>query len=172
MTKQGIEEYIKMVKEKIYLDTSIPSAYYDTTKPLRQLITQKWFEKEASRYALNISTLTVAEIDETSDERRRQNIKELIKKYKCSLIEVTDEMLSLSNNYMKCGAIPKSEPEDALHVAIATVSGIEMLASWNFSHIVSINPIRKIQEINIKNKYYPIQIGSLEIFGGAKYGNL
>ena len=82
MTKQGIEEYIKPMKEKIYLDTSVPSAYYDTTKPLRQLITQKWFEKEASRYALNISTLTVAEIDETSDERRRQNIKELIKKYK------------------------------------------------------------------------------------------
>ena len=51
---------------------------------------------------------------------------------------------------MKRGAIPKSEPEDAYHIAIATVNKIELLASWNFSHIVSINPIRKIHEINKK----------------------
>ena len=41
--------------EKIYLDTSIPSAYFDTSKPLRQLITQKWFENNASTYELYIS---------------------------------------------------------------------------------------------------------------------
>ena len=31
-------------KIKLYLDTSVPSAYYDSSKPIRQLITQKWFE--------------------------------------------------------------------------------------------------------------------------------
>lgn len=33
---------------QLYLDTSIPSAYYDTSKPVRQLITQKWFEHDAA----------------------------------------------------------------------------------------------------------------------------
>lgn len=33
-------------KIRLYLDTSIPSAYFETSKPLRQLITQKWFENE------------------------------------------------------------------------------------------------------------------------------
>jgi len=47
-----------------------------------------------------------------------------------------------------------------------------LLASWNFKHIVSINPIRKIHEINSKEKYQIVEIGSLEIYGGAKYGNL
>jgi cytochrome bd-type quinol oxidase subunit 1 len=32
------------MKTKLYLDTSIPSAYFDTSKPVRQLMTQKWFE--------------------------------------------------------------------------------------------------------------------------------
>jgi len=43
-----------MQEEKLtlYLDTSIPSAYYDTSKPVRQLITQKWFEHKASLYEL------------------------------------------------------------------------------------------------------------------------
>ncbi len=60
---------------RLYLDTSVPSAYYDTSKPIRQLITQKWFENE-------------------------------------------------------------------------------------------------IHEINLKNNYEIIEIGSLEIYGGFKYGNL
>lgn len=112
-----------MIKMKLYLDTSIPSAYYDNSKPLRQLITQKWFENEASSYDLYTSVLTIDEID-------------------------------------------------ALHIAIATVNNLEGLASWNFKHIVSINPIRKIHEINKEANYPLIEIGSLELFGGAKYGNL
>ena len=31
---------------KLYLDMSIPSAYYGNSKPIRQLITEKWFENE------------------------------------------------------------------------------------------------------------------------------
>ena len=50
------------MKTKLYLDTSIPSAFYDTSKPVRQLITQKWFENEADSFDLYISTLTIEEI--------------------------------------------------------------------------------------------------------------
>ena len=42
----------------------------------------------------------------------------------------------------------------------------------NCQYIVSVNPIRKVNEINIKNNYPYIQIGSLEIYGGSEYGNL
>jgi len=80
------------------------------------------------------------------------------------------EAIALGEEYIRDGAIPPSEPEDAYHIAIATVNGIETLASWNFKHIVSINPIRKIHEINLKHGYQIVEIGSLELFGGAIYG--
>lgn len=51
-------------KIRLYLDTSVPSAYYDASKPVRQLITQKWFENEASSYELYISVTAIEEIDE------------------------------------------------------------------------------------------------------------
>jgi hypothetical protein len=38
------------MKTKLYLDTSIPSAYFDYNKPVRQLITQKWFENNAKNF--------------------------------------------------------------------------------------------------------------------------
>ena len=62
----------------LYLDTSIPSAYYDTSKPVRQLITQKWFEHKASRYRLYTSVTAIDEIDAFGNLTKRQQIKDLL----------------------------------------------------------------------------------------------
>jgi len=160
------------MKTKLYLDTSIPSAFYDTSKPLRQLITQKWFENEAHFYDINISELTVEEVERLDNIARRDNIKNLILKYNANVLQVSTEIKDLADVYISEGAIPKTEPEDALHIAIATVNKMDGLAPWNFKHIVSINPIRKVHEINKKKNYPLIEIGSLDLFGGEKYGNL
>jgi predicted nucleic acid-binding protein len=159
-------------KIKLYLDTSIPSAYYDTSKPVRQLITQKWFENKASIFDLYISTITIDEIDELQNIEKRSNIKELLVNYEVELLELSDESYNLANEYMNKGAIPFSEPEDANHIAVASVNFLDALASWNFKHIVSVNPIRKIHEINLKHQYPIIEIGSLQLFGGSEYGNI
>jgi hypothetical protein len=102
----------------------------------------------------------------------KQNIGKLITDSNVKIIEVTDEARNLAQEYINKGAIPESEPEDALHIASAVVYNINSLASWNFKHIVSINPIRKIHEINTTHSYLLIEIGYLELFGGYKYGNL
>lgn len=159
-------------KIRLYLDTSVPSAYYDTSKPVRQLITQKWFENEASSYELYISAITIKEIGRINNEVKKRNIGDLILNHNISVLELTDKAKDLADEYMDRGAIPKSEPEDAYHIAIAVLNGLDALASWNFKHIVSINPIRKVHEINRKHNYTAIEIGSLDIFGGAKYGSI
>ena len=156
----------------LYLDTSIPSAYYDTSKPVRQLITQKWFEHKSSLYRLYTSVTAIDEIDEFGNLTKRQQIKDLLLDSQPKILEVSAEAVRLANVYMEKGAIPQSEPEDAYHIAIASVNRLDGLASWNFKHIVSMNPIRKIHEINAKHGYSILEIGSLELFGGAEYGNL
>lgn len=157
---------------KLYLDTSIPSAYFDYSKPVRQLITQKWFENDASLYELYISVITIEEIELLKNINKKNKIKDLILNYNVKVLKISSEAIELANKYINAGAVPKSEPEDAYHIAIATVNNIETLASWNFKHIVSINPIRKIHEVNRKFNYPLIEIGSLELFGGSRYGNL
>ena len=160
------------MKYKLYLDTSIPSAYYDTSKPIRQLITQKWFKNESKYFELFISVITMREINKIKNVTKKENIEKLIINYNMKSLEFNEEANNLAEDYMNNGAIPKTEPEDAYHVAIATINNLEYLASWNFSHIVSVNPIRKIHEINKRKNYEIIEIGSLELFGGYKYGNL
>lgn len=160
------------MKTKIYLDTSIPSAYFDTSKPVRQLITQKWFENDAVNFDLHISTLTIEEIKRIRTPEKLRQVMDLLAGHPVTVLDLAEDSIALGEEYMNQGAIPPSEPEDAYHIAIATIHGIEALASWNFKHIVSINPIRKIHEINLARKYGIIEIGSLELFGGAIYGNL
>jgi len=161
-----------MANVKLYLDTSIPSAFYDTSKPLRQLITQKWFEFDATGYELYTSGITIQEIEKIKTVSKRENIRRLLMDSNVRIVEVTDKARNLAIKYINKGAIPESEPEDALHIAAAVTHSISSLASWNFKHIVSINPIRKIHEINTAHGYLLIEIGSLELFGGYKYGNL
>jgi len=166
---------VKMSEEKkirLYLDTSVPSAYYDTSKPVRQLITQKWFENESLSYNLYISVITIEEIGKIKNDVKKWNISELTVKYNMKILDLSDKAKNLADEYMSRGAIPRSEPQDAYHIAIATINEIDALASWNFKHIVSINPIRKIHEINREYKHVAVEIGSLEIFGGSKYGNI
>jgi predicted nucleic acid-binding protein len=160
------------MKTNLYLDTSIPSAYFDISKPARQIITQKWFELDSEHYNLFVSVITIEEIEQLKNPIKKQSIKELLLNRKANIMELSDKAKNLADEYIKRGAIPKSEPADALHIAIATVNSNEALASWNFKHIVSLSPIRKMHEINRKLHYPILEIGSLEIFGGATYGNL
>ncbi len=76
-------------KISLYLDTSIPSAYHDTSKPMRQLITQKWFENDASTYELHISVITVEEIEKTKNDVKRQSISELTVNHKMKVLELS-----------------------------------------------------------------------------------
>jgi len=160
------------MKTRIYLDTSVPSAFYDTSKPVRQLMTQKWFENDSHDYELVTSIVTINEINEIKNVNKLKNIQDLILDYNVNILELSDKAIELAEEYIRLGAIPKSEKEDAWHIAIATVNQIESLVSWNFKHIVNINPIRKIHQINISHGYLSIDIGSIEIFGGYKYGNI
>jgi hypothetical protein len=45
------------------------------------------------------------------------------------------EARDLATGLLHSGIVPASEPEDALHVAIATVSATRYLVTWNFAHL-------------------------------------
>jgi len=90
-------------KIRLYLDTSVPSAFYDTSKPVRQLITQKWFENDALSYELFISVITVEEIGKINNDSKKQNISELIVKYNMKILDLSDRARELAGEYMSKG---------------------------------------------------------------------
>jgi len=49
---------------------------------------------------------------------------------------------------------------DALHVPLATVSGSDVLVSWNFKHLVNLGRIRLFNAVNLEMGYHSIEIRS------------
>ncbi len=70
----------------------------------------------------------------------------------------TDEIRNLADRYIESGALPKGMRSDALHIAAATVAGVDVLASWNFRHMVNLWRIRQYSEVNRRMGYPPVEI--------------
>jgi hypothetical protein len=55
---------------------------------------------------------------------------------------------------------PETGGDDALHVALATVTRCDKIVSWNFRHIVHSDKIRYYHAVNLMQGYDLIEIFS------------
>ena len=58
-------------------------------------------------------------------------------------LQPSDESEDLAEAYLRAGFIPSKKRDDARHVAIATVAGVEVLVSWNHRHLT--RPLKRLQ---------------------------
>jgi predicted nucleic acid-binding protein len=158
-----------MKKLRVYLDTSIISAYFDAFKPIRQMITQKWFENRSNEFDLYASALVIVEIMATRQLELRNNMMAILEKYQVKIFDLTQEMDQLAQEYRQ--VILKRNVNDTLHIAAATITGLDAIASWNFKHMVNIKTMERIHTINSSHRYGIIEIVSLEQLGGHEYAN-
>ena len=61
------------------------------------------------------------------------------------MLEISEEALTLAQQLLQASAIPQAFPEDALHVAVAAVNGIEYLLTWNYRHLANASMLSKIE---------------------------
>jgi predicted nucleic acid-binding protein len=159
-----------MKKMKIYLDTSIISAYFDYRKPVRQLITQKWFQNDIGNFDTYISSLVVQEINNNKDLLLMEKMFELISEYEFSVLEIDKDSLELAELYRR--EVIKKEVNDSIHIAIAAINSLDAVISWNFKHIVNLKTINTIHSINLLHNYKIVEIMTPENLGGNVYANL
>ncbi len=80
---------------------------------------------------------------------------------------MNDSVRVLAELLLQTKAIPEKRPEDALHIAVAAVNGIEFIVTWNFKHIHNPFMVKKIQS-TIDNAGYvcPTICSPEELLGG------
>jgi hypothetical protein len=79
---------------------------------------------------------------------------------KADIAEVTQEVLVLREAYLSAGVVTPKSTSDATHVALATISGCQMIVSWNFKHIVHFEKFPKYNAVNVLNGYDSINMFS------------
>lgn len=61
--------------------------------------------------------------------------------------------IPLQEAYLRAGVVGRGAVTDALHVALATVSGCRAIVSWNFRHIVHFDKIPLYNGVNLVEGY-------------------
>ena len=88
-------------------------------------------------------------------------INELLLKYPADSferIELSDETMSLAERYIADKVVGRTNLEDCRHIALATINKVDVVASWNFKHIVNLDRIKGYNSVNLKLGYPIIEI--------------
>jgi len=90
-----------------------------------------------------------------------KHVSELLLKYpsdRFERIELTQEIMDLADKYISEKVVGRSSLEDCRHIALATVYRVDVLASWNFKHIVNLDRIKGYNSVNLRMGYPTIEI--------------
>ena len=144
-----------MIK-RIYIDSSVFGGYFDKEFSIDTL---PFFEQILEK---NIIVL-ISEVLEFELLKAPQFVKNLYNSLPKELVEYVElnvEVRDLANKYIEEGVVGKTSKADCQHIALATIYKAEILASWNFKHIVNLDRIRGYNLINLREGYQIIEIKS------------
>ena len=125
------------MKSRVYIETSIPS--YLTARRSRDLIavanqelTQEWWETRRNDFDLVISEIVFREASAGDPNASRDRLAAIAG---IPELNITDEAGQLAQILIDQVPLPEKAQLDALHIAVATVHGIDYLLTWNCTHI-------------------------------------
>ena len=142
-----------MKKLSLYLETSVWNFIFADDAPEKRDITKEFFINiKQGQYEIFISQTVLNEIDR-ADERKRAQLMQLIKEHQPKELNITQEVIDLSKEYILQKIIPEEKVEDAIHVAVATVYEMDALITWNNRHLANLRKMEIINGINLKEGY-------------------
>jgi hypothetical protein len=140
---------------RVYADTCVFGGAFDQEFGT---VTERFFhEVRLGRFSLVISALVRKELQEAPDHVRDMFVGLLPW---ITVEPVSDEALDLQQAYLDAGILTPKWADDALHVAIATVTDCSLIVSWNFQHIVHYQKIPQYNAVNARFGYRPLAVYS------------
>jgi predicted nucleic acid-binding protein len=153
------------MKQRIYIDTSVVGGYFD--EEFKEATIALFERLENNEIIFVVSDLLDLELINAPEK-----VRNLLQKYssdKFERIELNEESANLADNYIAEKVVGKTSIEDCRHIALATINKVDVLASWNFKHIVNLDRIKGYNSVNLKLGYQMIEIRSPKDL--RNYGN-
>ena len=146
------------MKQRIYIDTSVVGGYFD--EEFNEVTIALFKRLENNEVIFVVSDLLDLELLNAP-----KRVKELLFNYPIESferIELTEEAIILADTYITEKVVGKTSIEDCRHIAMATINKVDVLASWNFKHIVNLERIKGYNSVNLRLGYQMIEIRSPE----------
>lgn len=143
------------MSKTVYIETSILG--HLTARPTDNLIlaanikiTQDWWDEYNGSYVLYTSEIVEDEAskgDPIIADRRRNLLDSLV------FLDLTEEAIALAQEFLEQSNLPSKASNDSLHMALATVYGLDYLLTWNCKHMANAQIQRKLSQISVELGY-------------------
>lgn len=135
--------------ETIYVETTVIGhiagrLYSDPVVAARQELTRTWWTFATRRYRLLISEVVWQECQAGDPDAAQERI-DVIEMLE--VLDLNDAVRELARRLIESGAVPATEPRDALHIALAAVHRIQYMVTWNFKHIANASLRARIEAV-------------------------
>lgn len=126
------------MKPKVYIETSIPSYLSawrsrDLIVAANQEITKEWWDSR-EQFDLYISALVIQEAgagDPVAAQKRLEQLDDIPE------LNITEKVERFAEILIQKVPLPEKARIDALHIAVAALSGMDYLLTWNCTHIAN-----------------------------------
>lgn len=147
------------MKAKVYIETTVISYLAarlsrDLIVAAHQQLTTEWWATRRIDFALFTSEFVHREVS-VGDELQARKRLELLADI--PVLASTEDALNLADTLLERGAVPRRYAEDAAHISIATVHGLDYLMTWNCKHIANAQ-LRKVISQICKDAGYELPI--------------
>lgn len=146
-----------MTMMRVYLETTIISYLAalpsrDLVKAARQEIALEWWRSRRDHFDLYVSQTVVAEASEGDSEAVARRLALIAG---IPILDVTDGAVELAAYLMERGPFPRNAADDALHVAVAAVHGVDYLLTWNCRHLANAEIVGTVEALLVEKGFQP-----------------
>ncbi|HSY49857.1 MAG TPA: type II toxin-antitoxin system VapC family toxin [Thermoanaerobaculia bacterium] len=159
------------MKPSVYVETTIISylvgwlSRNDLQVAAHQELTRRWWATRKGEFELFASSIV---IDEAGDGEVALAAERLRFLRDVKLLQVPAEAHVLKSELLRRTQIPAKAENDALHIAVAAVHGMEFLSTWNCKHIANAVTLPLVYEVCRAEGYEPpIVCTPYELMGEA-----
>lgn len=139
-------------KPSAYIETSVVSYYTarrsrDLIVAAHQEITYAWWDGHLHEYSAYVSQMVLEEIrrgDPAAAAGRLAAVSGL------RILQTSSEIEPLAASYLTELRLPQDALYDTLHIALASIHGLDYLVTWNCRHIANAHLRRRLAEINVR----------------------
>lgn len=158
-------------KESVYIETTVVSYLTawlsrDLIRAAHQQITQEWWQHRRNDFELFVSEFVINEAAAGDTEAAEKRLEALAN---IALLDVSSDVEKLAKKLIDDQALPSKAVTDALHIAVASVHGINYLLSWNCKHIANAEMQSAIEKVCEEQGYKCPKICTPEELLGGKY---
>lgn len=142
------------MKQRVYIDTSVVGGCEDVE--FSEWSRKLFGEFERGEKIAVVSELVLSELENAPDAVK--GWLDLLSEDAIEKVYLSDDAKELADAYIKYKVIGRKHILDTMHIALATISRVDVLVSWNFKHIVNLDRIHKYNSVNLRFGYLILEI--------------